>query len=59
MFELAKLWVTTRWTERTTWNGIILASLGVAILMKLSIVTYGAWAAIAYGAYQVYKEETK
>jgi len=59
MFEVAKLWVTTRWTERTTWNGIILASLGAAILLKLSIVTYFAVGAIAYGAYQVYKEETK
>lgn len=59
MFEMAKLWVTTRYTERTTWNGIILATLGAAILLKLSIVTYFAVGAIAYGAYQIYKEEAK
>jgi hypothetical protein len=59
MFEIAKLWVTTRWTERTTWNGVILASLGAAILLKLAIVQYFAIGAIGYGLYQVWKEETK
>lgn len=59
MFELAKLWVTTRWSERTTWNGVILATLGAAILLNLSIVKYFAIAAIGYGLYQIWKEESK
>lgn len=59
MFDMVKLWITTRWSERTTWNGIILASLGIAILLKLAIVQYFAIGAIAYGAYQIYKEESK
>lgn len=59
MFDMVKLWVTTRWSERTTWNGIILATLGAAILLNLAIVKYFAIGAIGYGLYQIYKEETK
>ena len=43
-------WFTTRLTERTTWDGIVLVASGVAMwlaptnLIALGMIAYGIWA---------------
>jgi hypothetical protein len=59
MLESAKSWVTARWEERTSWNGGALIAVGVVALVAKPILGLVAWAAIAYGAYQIWKKEGK
>jgi hypothetical protein len=57
MIEIAKLWVTQRLKERTSWDGIILIGAGVVYLVFKPIATIVAYLAIAYGAWTIWKKE--
>jgi len=46
-----------RLKERTSHNGAALIAMGVVALMFKPLVTVAAWAAIIYGAWQVWKKE--
>ena len=59
MLELAKSWVKARWVERPSWNGGALIAVGVVALLAKPILGIVSWAAIAYGAYQIWKKEDK
>ena len=59
MFEVAKAWLVARWAERTTWNGAWLIAIGVVVLIGTPFVKWAAYAAIAYGAWQIWKEESQ
>jgi hypothetical protein len=59
MLESAKAWVKARWVERTSWNGGVLIAVGVVALLAKPILGIVSWAAIAYGAYQIWKKESK
>ena len=48
-------WFTTRLTERTTWDGIVLVASGIA--MWLAPTNLIALAMIAYGAWTIWKAE--
>lgn len=50
-------WVTNRVKERTTWDGAALVALGVIVLIAKPIAGLVAYAAIAYGAWTIWKSE--
>ena len=52
-------WITERFRERTTWDGIVLILVGVAILLVKGLLPWIAWGAIAFGAWTVWKPEKR
>jgi hypothetical protein len=50
-------WIKNRIKEMTTWNGMSLIAVGLIILFAGAFVKYAAYAAIAYGAYSIWKSE--
>jgi hypothetical protein len=57
MLEIAKSWIVNRIKERTTWDGVALIAAGVVYLVFEPIASIVAYAAIAYGAWTVWKSE--
>ena len=52
-----KKWITSRLNERTTLDGAVLIGAGVAVLIFKPIASLVAYAAIAYGAWTIWKKE--
>ncbi len=52
-----KKWITSRLNERTTLDGAVLVAAGVAFLIFKPIASLVAYAAIAYGAWTIWKKE--
>jgi di/tricarboxylate transporter len=52
-----KDWITDRLEERTTWDGGVLVAVGLVILFLGSWRRRGAYAAIAYGLWTIWKSE--
>lgn len=48
-------WLTDRMKERTSWDGAMLIVVGLVMLM--APVDLVAWAAIAWGAWTIWKAE--
>ena len=59
IFGMVKSWISARLKERTSWDGAALITAGVCFLLFKGIATLVAWAAIAYGAWTLWKEEYK
>ena len=59
IFSFIKGWVSSRLKERTSWDGAALIAAGACFLMFKGIATLVAYAAIAYGAWTLWKEEYK
>ena len=57
MLDKFKTWVANRFTERTSWDSAMLILLGVVVLIAKPIAGLLAYAAIAYGAWTIYKSE--
>jgi hypothetical protein len=53
----AKDWISNRAKERTSLDGAILIACGVVYLIFKPIAMLVAYAAIAYGAWTIYKKE--
>lgn len=54
---MIKKWIIDRLSERTTLDGAILIGAGVAFLIFKPIASLVAYAAIAYGAWTIWKKE--
>lgn len=54
---MVKKWITSRLNERTTLDGAVLIGAGIAFLIFKPIASLVAYAAIAYGAWTIYKKE--
>mgnify|MGYP006119355827 CR=1 FL=1 len=52
-----KNWIIKRLSERTTLDGAVLIGAGIAFLIFKPIASLVAYAAIAYGAWTIYKRE--
>jgi hypothetical protein len=52
-----KKWIIQRLGERTTLDGAVLVGAGVAFLIFKPIASLVAYAAIAYGAWTIWKKE--
>ncbi len=50
-------WIGNRLLERTSWDGGALIAVGLIILLVGSLANYAAYAAIAYGAWTIWKKE--
>jgi len=57
MIKTAYNWVKNRLKERTSYDGVALIGVGVAIIIAGPFTKIAAYAAIAYGAWTLYKEE--
>jgi hypothetical protein len=53
----AKEWIVARLKERTSWDGVVLVVAGIAFLVFKPIASLVAYAAIAYGAWTIWKKE--
>lgn len=56
---MIKKWINARLEERTTLDGAILIGAGIAFLIFKPIASLVAYAAIAYGAWTLWKPEGK
>lgn len=50
-------WLKKRWKERSSKNGVALIAMGIVAIVFTPLVDIAAYAAIAYGAYQVWAKE--
>jgi len=57
MLDTFKGWVAKRFTERTSWDGAALIAVGLIVLIAGPLAKLAAYAAIAYGAWTIYKSE--
>jgi hypothetical protein len=57
MIDTIKNWVSERFEERTSWDGAMLIGVGVIVLIAGPLAKLAAYAAIAYGAWTLYKSE--
>jgi hypothetical protein len=55
---MIKKWITDRLSERTTLDGAVLVGAGIAFLIFKPIASLVAYAAIAYGAWTIWKRES-
>jgi hypothetical protein len=54
---MIKLWIKQRIEERTSIDGAALIALGVIVLIAGPFAKIAAYAAIAYGAWTIWKKE--
>jgi|TARA_R110002153_G_scaffold170409_1_gene323249 hypothetical protein len=52
-----KNWIKDRLDERTSWDGAALVAVGVIVLIAGPFAKLAAYAAIAYGAWTIWKSE--
>ena len=57
MLDKFKSWVSDRFTERTSWDGAALIAQGIVVLIAKPLAGILAYAAIAYGAWTIWKSE--
>ena len=50
-------WINNRIDERTSWDGAALIAVGVVILIAGPFAKIAVYAAIAYGAWTIWKSE--
>lgn len=55
--NLLVAWVKARLAERSSWDGAMLITVGVLILIASPFAKIAAYSAIAYGAWTLYKKE--
>ena len=54
---LIKEWILARIAERTSWDGVSIIAISVAILVASPLVKWIAWAGLPYGIYTLVKEQ--
>jgi hypothetical protein len=57
--KLAKSWITSRLAERTSWDGGVIIGISLLVMVASPMIKFAAWGGLAYGAWTLYKEETK
>ena len=54
---MIKKFITSRLEERTSWDGAMLITMGLIVLIAGPFAKLAAYIAIAYGAWTIYKSE--
>ena len=54
---MVKAWIKKRLEERTTLDGAVLIGAGIVVLIFGPLASIAAYAAIAYGAWTIWKSE--
>ena len=57
MIDKFKSWVSDVFKERTSWDGAVLIAFGIIVLIAKPLAGILAYAAIAYGAWTIWKSE--
>ena len=57
MIDKFKSWVSDAFKERTSWDGAVLIAFGIIVLIAKPLAGILAYAAIAYGAWTIWKSE--
>ena len=57
MIDKFKSWVGKAFQERTSWDGAVLIAFGIIVLIAKPLAGLLAYAAIAYGAWTIWKSE--
>ena len=57
MIEVAKVYAKKLWSERSTWDGVVITGVCGAIVLFGGIVKLVAWAGLAYGLWTLFKTE--
>jgi hypothetical protein len=55
--EILKIWLTQRFKERTTWDGIVIILLSLGVILFKDLIALVAWGTLLYGAWTVVKAE--
>jgi len=55
--KMLKKFITSRLEERTSWDGAMLIAVGLVILIAGPFAKLAAYAAIAYGAWTIWKKD--
>ena len=50
-------WVIDRLKERTSWDGIVMIAAGAGFIILGPLAKFAAYAAMAYGAWTIWKKE--
>ena len=54
---MIKKWINSRIKQRSTVDGVLMVAAGAAIIIFSPLTTLIAYAAIAYGAWTIWKKE--
>jgi hypothetical protein len=54
---MIRKWINNRLEERTSWDGAVLIAVGVIVLIAGPFAKLAAYAAIAYGAWTIWKKD--
>lgn len=54
---MVRNWIKKRLDERTSWDGAMLIGVGLVVLIAGPFAKLAAYAAIAYGAWTIWKKE--
>ena len=57
MINQVQKWINARIKERTTLDGALLIAAGISFLIFKPIASIGAYAAIVYGGWTIWKSE--
>ena len=56
---IAKDWVMARLAERTSWDGGVVIAVSLLALLASPLIKWAAWAGLLYGAWTIWKQESK
>ena len=56
---IAKDWVMARLGERTSWDGGVVIAVSLLALLASPLIKWAAWAGLLYGAWTIWKQESK
>ena len=51
-------WIQERIKERTSWDGLTIIVISVLALIASPLISYAAWAGLAYGIWTIWKKES-
>jgi hypothetical protein len=51
-------WAQERMKERTSWDGLTIIVISVLALIASPLISYAAWAGLAYGIWTIWKKES-
>ena len=52
-------WIQARINERTSWDGVTIIIISFLVLVASPLVKYAAWVGLGYGAWTLWKQDSK
>lgn len=57
--DFLKEWLLNRFSERTTWDGVIIVLLSLGIILFKDLIALIAWGTLIYGVWTIIRSEIK